>query len=134
MLTIVSMIWSITKNSIWPRIAITPNMIVMLIRHQEGYQNAQTNIIHQKHFRHKNVAKYITPNSDIDNLLIKQQIANNQIDMDKTCQHHRNKQEHNMSARARGRTTITTTLHPSIRSTSNHQQEEEEQLSQQCHA
>ena len=71
---------------------------------------------------------YTTPNSDIDNLLIKHEIAQKrQIDMDKTCQHHLNKQEHNMSTRARTRTTITTMSHPSIRSTSNHQQEEEEQ-------
>ena len=39
-------------------------------------------------------------NSYVDNLLIKHQIAQkHQIDMDKTCQCHHNKQEHNMSTR-----------------------------------
>ena len=47
------------------------------------------------------VAKYKTPSSDIDNLLIKHQIeAEHQIDMDKMCQCHHNKQDHNMSTRA----------------------------------
>ena len=78
---------------------------------------------------------YISFKSEVDNLSIKHQIAQkHQIDMDKTCQHHHNKQEHKMSTRARPRTTITTMLHPSTRSTSNDQQEEEEQLSQQCHS
>ena len=47
---------------------------------------------------------YITLNSDIDHLLMKHQIEpKHQIDMDKTCQHHCNKQDHNMSPRARTR-------------------------------
>ena len=47
------------------------------------------------------VAKYKTPSRDIDNLLIKHQIeAEHQIDMDKMCQCHHNKQDHNMSTRA----------------------------------
>ena len=75
----------------------------------------------------KDVAKYITPNSNIDNLLIKHQIAQkHQVDVDKTCQHHHNKHEHNMSTRARTRVSITTTLPLSIRSTSNQQEKEEE--------
>ena len=74
-----------------------------------------------KTFGLKDVAKYITPNSGVDNLSIKHQIAQkHQIDMDKMCQCHLNKQEHNMSTRARTRTTITTTSHLNIRSTSNH--------------
>ena len=44
------------------------------------------------------MAKYKTPNSDIDHLSTKHQIeTKHNIDMDKTCQHHHNKQEHNMS-------------------------------------
>ena len=78
----------------------------------------------------KHVAKYITPNSD-DHLLIKHQIeTKHQIDMDKMCQHHWNKQEHNMSTRARTRVSITSTSPPSVTPTSNHQQKEEEQLPQ----
>ena len=44
------------------------------------------------------MAKYKTPNSDVDHLSTKHQIeTKHQIDMDKTYQHHCNKQEHNMS-------------------------------------
>ena len=91
-------------------------------------------MLHQKHLGLKDVAKYITPNSDIDNLSIIHQIPQkHQIDMDKMCQCHCNKQEHNMSTRARTRVSITTMSPPNIRSTSNDEQEkEEEQLSQQC--
>ena len=79
------------------------------------------------------MAKYIIPNSDLDNLLIKHLIAHeHQIDTDKTCQCHHNKQAHNMSTTARTRVSITTMLPLSITSTLNHQQKEEEQLSQQC--
>ena len=83
----------------------------------KGHQNVQTNIF------------YISKTFlwDIDNLSIKHRIAQeHQTDMDKMCQCHQYKQEHNMSTRARTRTTITTLSHPSIRSTSNHQHEEEE--------
>ena len=79
------------------------------------------------------MAKYITPNSDVDHLLIKHQIAQkHQIDMDKTCQCYCNKQEHNMSTRAGTRVHIIAMLPPSITPTSNHQQKEEEQLPQPC--
>ena len=50
----------------------------------------------------KYVAKYKTPNSDSDHLSIKHQIeTKHQIDMDKMYQCHHNKQDHNMSTRAR---------------------------------
>ena len=45
----------------------------------------------------KYVAKYKTPNSDVDHLSTKHQIlleTKHQIDMDKTCQCHCNKPEH----------------------------------------
>ena len=48
-------------------------MIVTFVKHQEGHQNVQTNIYPQTHFRPKDVAKYITPNSDVDNLSIRRQ-------------------------------------------------------------
>ena len=92
---------------------------------------------------------YITPNSDIDNLLIK-----HQIDVDKKCQCHYNKQEHNKSTKqqenknnlhsnitpeyniniksptGRRRTTITTMPQQSIRTTANQPQQKEEEISE----
>ena len=35
MLTVVSMIWSL-PHSIWPKIAITPDMIVTFLKHKKG--------------------------------------------------------------------------------------------------
>ena len=87
----------------------------------------------QKHFRLKDVAKFITPNSNVDNLLTKHQIAQKHpIDMDKTCQHYHHNKNITCQQRARTRVSMTMTSLTSIRSTSNQQEKEEEQLSQQC--
>ena len=90
------------------------------------------------------MSKYKTPNNDIDQSLIKhQKETKHQIDMDKTCQCHHNKQDLNMSTRARTRVSkyhintrtrvskYTTLMSPpSVTPTSNQQQKEEDQLAQ----
>ena len=55
-----------------------------------------------KRYHAKRCDHICTTNSDVDNLSIKHQIEQkHQIDMDKMCQYHCNKQEHNKSTTAR---------------------------------
>ena len=70
-------------------------MIVMFMKHQRSTQKRLDKYVAPKLFLPNYVAKYKTPNSNIDHLSTKHQIeTKHQIDMDKTCQCHHNKQEH----------------------------------------
>ena len=98
------------------------------MQHQEAHQNVWTNMKHQKQVMPKYVANYITPNRDVDHLLIKHQIdmeeCVNVITTSKliTCQQEQEPEK----------VSITSMLPLSITPTSNHQQKEQEQLPQPC--